>query len=56
MTLAVEQQKKSKIEEKERVRETAANAVADQIRAAEEAGEARPTKKKKKHSKKKGKK
>lgn len=56
MKLAVEQQKKSKIEEKERVKENAADAVADQIRADEEAEKAQPTKKKKKHSKKKNKK
>mmetsp|Transcript_32257 Transcript_32257/g.59149 ORF Transcript_32257/g.59149 Transcript_32257/m.59149 type:complete len:878 (-) Transcript_32257:185-2818(-) len=56
MKLAVEQEKKSKIQEKERVKENAADAVADQIRADEEAEEAQPTKRKKKQSKKKNKK
>jgi hypothetical protein len=41
-------------QENERVKESAANAVADEIRAFEEAEEAKPTKKKK--HKKKGKK
>lgn len=42
-------------QENERVKESAANAVADEIRAFEEAEEAKPIKKKK-HNKKKGKK
>lgn len=52
---AVEQEKMSKIQEKERVKENAANAVADEIRAFEEAEGAKPIKKKK-QNKKKGKK
>ena len=55
MKLAVEQGKMSKIQEKERVEENAADAVADEIRADEEAEETKPIKKKKQH-KKKGKK
>jgi len=63
MKLAVEQEKRSKIQEKERVKMTAADAVADQIRADEEAAIWEETKistnkkSKKKHGgKKKGKK
>ena len=52
MKLAVEQEKRSKIQEKERVKENAADAVADQIRADEEAEEAQPKKKKKQNKKK----
>ena len=55
MKLAVEQGKMSKIQERERVNENAADAVADEIRANEEAEDAKPTKKKK-QQKKKGKK
>ena len=55
MKLAVEQGKMSKIQEKERVEENAADAVADEIRADEEAEETKPIKKKK-QNKKKGKK
>jgi len=55
MRYAVEQKKKSEIEENERVKANAAESVADQIRADEEAREAKP-KKKKKQNKKKGKK
>ena len=53
MKLAVEQEKMSKIQEKERVEENAADAVAEEIRA-EEAEVAKTTKKK--QNKKKGKK
>ena len=63
MKLAVEQEKRSKIQEKERVKVTAADAVADQIRADEEAAIWEETKistnkktKKKHGGKKKGKK
>lgn len=63
MKLAVEQEKRSKIQEKERVEVTAADAVADQIRADEEAAVSEETKtssnkksKKKQGGKKKGKK
>ena len=55
MKLAVEQGKMSKIQEKERVEENAADAVADEIRADKEAEETKPIKKKK-QTKKKGKK
>jgi hypothetical protein len=55
MKLAVEQGKMSKIQERERVDENAADAVADEIRANEEAEDAKPIKKKK-QQKKKGKK
>ena len=55
MKLAVEQGRMSKIQEKERVEENAADAVADKIRADEEAEETKPIKKKK-QNKKKGKK
>ena len=55
MKLAIEQGKMSKIQEKERVEENAADAVADAIRADEEAEETKPIKKKK-QNKKKGKK
>ncbi|KAL7543602.1 hypothetical protein ACHAXR_012903 [Thalassiosira sp. AJA248-18] len=55
MKLAVEQEKRSKIQEKERVKENAADAIADEIRADEEAEETKP-KKKKRQSKKKSKK
>lgn len=58
MKLALEQEKRSKLEEKERVKEDAADAVADQIRADVEAEEEAKLKKKKKGGggKKKGKK
>jgi hypothetical protein len=52
MKLAVEQGKMSKIQEKERLDGNAAEAVADEIRANEEAVEAKPIKKKKQHKKK----
>ena len=52
MKLAVEQGKMSKIQEKERVEENAADAVADEIRADEEAEETKPIKKKKQNLKK----
>ena len=50
--LAIEQGKMSKIQEKERVEENAADAVADAIRADEEAEETKPIKKKKQNKKK----
>jgi hypothetical protein len=53
MKLAVEQEKMSKIQEKERVEENAADAVAEEIRAEE--AEVAKTTKKKKQNKKKGK-
>lgn len=59
MKLAIEQEKMSKIQEKERVKESKADAVADEIRADEEeeaAVAAKQPKKKKKQGKKKGKK
>ena len=56
MRLSLEQEKQSKIEAKERIEKNAADAVADQIRADEEAKEAKPKKKKNNKSKKKGKK
>ena len=52
MKLAVEQGKMSKIQEKERVEENAADAVADEIRADKEAEETKPIKKKKQNKKK----
>ena len=52
MKLAVEQGRMSKIQEKERVEENAADAVADEIRADEEAEETKPIKKKKQNLKK----
>jgi hypothetical protein len=53
--VAVEQEKVAMTQEKERVKESAADKVADEIRAFEEAEESKPIKKKK-HTKKKGKK
>ena len=55
LAAATEQEKQLKINEKERVKENAAESVANQIRADEEAREAKPKKKKNKN-KKKGKK
>lgn len=57
MKLAVEQGKRSKIQEKELVKVNAADAIAEQLRSDEEAEENKPKKKKKKkQNKKKGKK
>jgi len=55
MKLAVEQEKWSKMKDKEQVKENAADAIANQIRADEDAKESQP-KKKKKQGKKRGKK
>jgi len=56
MKLAVEQENRSKIQEKERVQVNAADVVADQLLADEEEAANKQKNKKKKQSKKKGKK